>query len=155
MLNILYFLTYIILVPTWGLLIVAPRGNLTQTLIRSNVSIILFGGMYFFVLVGALVSQIGQGPFSIDSTERLGVLMSSPAAGLVVWLHFMVVDLAAAIWITEEAEKTEMSGVLLRGLLVLTLFLAPLGVMVFVLWRSLRTAARRAGLVSSRSIIPQ
>ena len=155
-LNVLYFVTFFVAIPAWALILYAPRGTLTRNMMRGGLALVILGTLYSFVLIGTLVSQIGQGPFDLSTTERLAALFSTPASALIVWLHMMTVDLAAALWIIGEADKIEMGGITLRFILLLTLVFAPIGIFFFVLWRRLRELARQFGVAgsgASRSVI--
>lgn len=148
-LNVIYFASFFVALPAWALVILAPRGKMTRNMMRSGVVLIILAVLYAFVLIGALISQIGQGAFDVSTTERLAILLSSPAAALVFWLHVMTVDLAAAFWIIGESDRIEIGNGVLRFLLIITLFVAPIGIFFFVLWRRLRDVARQFGVAGS------
>lgn len=155
MLDFLYFASFVISLPIWLALILAPRGALSQRLMRSQAGLLVIGALYLFVLVGAAVSSIGQATLNLTSPAALGAFLSSPATALVIWLHIWVADLAAAYYILIEADKLGMSTALLRVIMLLTLLLAPFGVFFFAMWRVLTQAGREAGVAAPGAVVPQ
>ncbi|MCC7210034.1 MAG: DUF4281 domain-containing protein [Anaerolineae bacterium] len=145
LLNALYVLSSVVVIPFWLAMFFAPRGKTTERLLNSMAAFLILGGVYLFVLVGGLLGTIGQGGgMNFSSVEALAQSLSTPAFVLVLWIHVLVGDLAAGYWIYHDGLRNGIGLTALRGVLVLTLLLGPVGVLSYGVWRLSRSPARRA-----------
>jgi hypothetical protein len=142
-LNTLFLIANIVSLPFWFVLIVFPKRDFTKRLFGSgygHVGFVILGALYLFLLVGALVTGLGQGGVDLGglfTADGLAKLLSAPAAAVTIWVHALAMDLAGAYYIYSQSEKLKMPGWALSLNLLLTLFLAPLGIFVFALGRIL------------------
>jgi Domain of unknown function (DUF4281) len=148
MLDLLYVLVTVIALPFWFLMIFLPHREVTRRVANNYLIFLLLGVLYIFVLVGAVVAAMDSasrgGPgLDLRTTGGLAGLFSIPAVALAAWTHMIFLDLLAGHWVYHEAERLGAPTLLTSSALIVTLILAPLGVFVFVLWRSL--IALRAG----------
>lgn len=145
LLNALYVLSTVVAIPFWLAMFFAPRAKTTERLLNSMAAFVILGGVYLFTLVGGLLGTVGQGGgMNFSSVEALAQSLSTPAFALVCWVHLLAVDLAAAYWIYHDGLRQGIGLTALRGLLVLTLLLAPAGLFAYAIWRLSRNPARRA-----------
>ncbi len=150
MLNLLYILAVLVAVPFWALMILFPRQHLAQQAMESYGGILVLGGMYVLALFGALVGGIGRIQLDFSSPTGLAALLADPAIALVIWLHIWAVDTAVGYWIYSDGLKRNKST---RLILVLTLFIAPLGLFVYFMSRLFGRAAEAALRQSSQSSV--
>ncbi|MEA3051490.1 MAG: hypothetical protein QOG72_393 [Sphingomonadales bacterium] len=77
------------------------------------------------------------------SLSGVGSFFDIPRLQLAGWVHYLVLDLWGGIWEADEADRTGMSRWLLVPSLVMTLLVGPVGLLVFLLCRSLSRRGRR------------
>jgi hypothetical protein len=147
MLQALFIASIVLAVPFWVLIIVFPRLRITQNI--PLLAFPIFGALYIFTLVGALVASIGQVPINFSSLEGLQAMAAVPAVMLVLWIHIVIVDLAAGYWLLYESQAYEMPRLTRTVFLILTLLLAPVGLFSFALWRILTGMKMRKPYVPS------
>jgi hypothetical protein len=148
MLNLLYALSLLVPLPFWALMILFPRQRLAQQAMESHLGVLILGGMYVLTLFGALVSGIGRISLDFSSPTGLAAIFADPAMALVVWLHMVALDLAAGYWIYSDGLRRNKPA---RLILVLTLFAAPLGLLIYFMSQLLERAAQAALRESSES----
>jgi hypothetical protein len=76
------------------------------------------------------------------SLSGVAAFFDVPRLQLAGWVHYLVLDLWAGIWEADEADRTGMSRWLLVPSLVLTWAVGPVGLLVFLLCRSLSRRER-------------
>jgi hypothetical protein len=141
MLDLLFLLVTVIPLPFWFLMIFLPRWRVTRQVTKNYLVFLVLGALYVFAIVGAIAAGISalvaksQG-FSLSPAGLLA-LLGTPAGILGVWTHMIVLDLVAGYWIYHEAERLHMPRLLTSVTLLFTFLLAPLGIFIFVLWRTL------------------
>ena len=127
--NIFGLLTLLPL-PFWMAMLLFPRTNFTRRMITSPWPFVVLGAVYTLLLAATLVTQ---------SPAELGLsaaaLQSALAGGwgfLAVWVHLLVLDLFAGIWIFRDAGYW---GVRPAPYLLATLFAGPLGLALYLFLR--------------------
>jgi hypothetical protein len=94
---------------------------------------------------GAAIAVLYAASF-FSGSEAAGLLRDYSLAGVAAffdvprlqlagWLHYLVLDLWAGIWQTEEAERAGMRPWPLRACLLSTMMIAPAGLLLFLLLR--------------------
>ncbi len=149
MLDLLYVLVTLIPLPFWFLMIFLPHRGVTRRVANNYLVFLVLGALYVFTLVGATASAISaasQGGPAIDfsSTASLAALIANPAVALVAWLHIVTMDLIGGHWMYHEAQRLKAPTILTSISLILTFLAGPLGLFVFVLWRSLTGLRERS-----------
>ncbi|MFQ3536077.1 MAG: ABA4-like family protein [Aggregatilineales bacterium] len=148
MLDLLYTLSLVVPLPFWALMILFPRQRLAQQAMESYLGVLLLGGMYVLTLFGAVLSGIGRIPLDFGSPNSLAAIFADPAMALVVWIHIVALDLTAGYWIYTDGLRRNKST---RLILVLTLFVAPLGLFIYFMSRLLERAAESAVRAAAES----
>jgi hypothetical protein len=94
------------------------------------------------VMIARIAGLTGEGPpagAGFDTLEGVRLLLSSPAALLAGWVHYLVFDLWVGSW---EAEDNGSSGALPHWLLlpclVLTFVAGPTGLLLYHLLKAAR-----------------
>jgi hypothetical protein len=143
MLDLLFALTYIVPLPLWFLLIVLPNRQFVRRLFGTSyvhVGFAILGSLYLFTLVGAVAVGASDGSFSLDSLFSLAglqKLLTTPAMVLTFWIHIVTVDLAAMFYVYRSAQDVNLKGFMLNLTLLITLLMAPLGLLIFAFGRIL------------------
>ncbi len=120
--------------PAWALLILAPRSQITQTLVQSMLYPLLLGAVY---IVGMILAFAGQGAEggSFTSLEGVRTLFSADVGLLVGWAHYLVFDLFVGAWEARDAQRRGFSHILLIPCLLLTFILGPTGLFLYLILR--------------------
>jgi len=93
-------------------------------------------GPWFIVLGGAAYGwALGQAPSGGSSFADVLRFFSSEWGALTVWFHLVVVDFLAGAWVARDAQRLGVRAWVVAPVLGLTLFFAPLGL---VLWLVVR-----------------
>lgn len=130
------FATYAVL-PFWLLLLVAPRWRWTGLLVHGPVVVLLLAPLYGYLLFG-----YGGTPENVDMTTLYGVVeaFGAPSLAAAGWIHYLIFDLFIGAWEARDAMRRGMSHLLVVPCLLATLFVGPLGLLLYVV---LRFAATR------------
>ncbi|MEY2884900.1 MAG: hypothetical protein RL490_2624 [Pseudomonadota bacterium] len=95
-------------------------------------------GLYLALLVTGLA---GAGPppgASFDSLEGVRLLLSSPAALLAGWVHYLAFDLFIGSWETADAPAARVPHGLLLPCLALTFVAGPIGLLLYLVNKAVR-----------------
>jgi hypothetical protein len=125
----------------WLLLIVAPRWRWTQRLVVSGAWSVILSVLYLLLIA---VHMPGA-PGGFGSLAAVSTFFEHPMLLLAGWVHYLAFDLLVGAIETREAQKDGIPQLLLVPCLLLTFFLGPIGLLVFLAIRSARRR-RLAGL---------
>lgn len=120
--------------PGWLALATAPLWRTRAVLVARLVAAAL-AGLYVCLLVAGLA---GEGvPEGAGFTTLAGVrlLLSSEAALVAGWVHYLVFDLWVGSWEAGDAGRHGVPHALLLPCLLLTLMAGPTGLMLYLLLR--------------------
>ncbi len=128
---------HVLIAPAWLLLIFAPRWKGTQAVAHTTIIPVLLGaiyGLFLTLAVGFGHSADGAG---MSSIAAISALFSNPVGVLTGWTHYLVFDLFVGAWIARDAARRAISHWLVAPSLVLTLVFGPLGLLLYLVGRSL------------------
>ena len=119
--------------PAWLALVFAPHARWTQRLVhRGWVSGVL--ALAYFALLFLRPSPPEGG--DLRSAHGLALLLSTPDAALLAWLHFLGFDLLAGAWMVRDARRRGLAhGWAVPGL-ILAFLVGPVGLLSHLLLRS-------------------
>jgi len=136
------------IMPFWLLLAIAPKWELTQTLVHSALIPIVIGiGYSFYVATGAFSVEGG----GFGTLQALMVAFTVPEAVIAGWLHYLVFDLFVGAWEVRDAQKRGINHWLVVPCLFFTLMLGPVGLLLYI---ALRFATRKGGWTLDQSENP-
>ncbi|MGD1894670.1 MAG: ABA4-like family protein [Cyclobacteriaceae bacterium] len=118
----------------WLLLIVVPRWKYTLTLVRLVV-VLLLALLYTTIAI----SSFGESEGGFGSLAEIGQLFENPWSLLAGWVHYLAFDLFIGSWEVENAQKLGVSHWLVIPCLGLTLFLGPVGLLLYFIFRTITT----------------
>jgi hypothetical protein len=132
--------------PAWALLALAPRWVWTRRLVHSALYPALLGLAYALGFAAMIEgSAAAGGGADMSSLAGIGAAFAEPRILLVGWLHYLCFDLFVGAWQARDAQRHGVSHWLLLPCLFLTLMAGPLGLLLYLAVRFLRT--RGASLV--------
>jgi hypothetical protein len=123
-----------VVLPGWLALAFAPLARARLVLIARIIAVLL-SGMYVSLLVAGLAGDGPPAGASFDTLDGVRLLLSSPAALLAGWVHYLVFDLWVGSW---EAEDDALPHWLLLPCLVLTFVAGPTGLLLYHLLKAAR-----------------
>jgi hypothetical protein len=128
MLERIFSLAGMVVLPCWILLAVAPKWKWAQRL-ATFVAPLLIASVYAWLLLGHSPAK-GAG---FSSLAQVGVLFSSPYALLAGWIHYLAFDLFTGAWEARDAARLGISRWIVLPCLVLTFLFGPLGLALYLL----------------------
>ena len=100
-------------------------------------------------LVGFLASLgSGNGLAGDYTLHGIAGFFADPRLALVGWIHYLAFDLWVGAWEVEAAERAGMPHLLVIPPLLLTFLLGPIGLLLFLLLRTMNHRRNRAAAAS-------
>ncbi|HEV7782381.1 MAG TPA: ABA4-like family protein [Chitinophagaceae bacterium] len=119
----------------WLILIVLPAWHFSDKFII-GIIVMLFAVIYTYYILTNL-SAIDMKSFG--SLKGVTQLFTNPLAVLIGWVHYLAFDLMVGIWIKKNSLKYGISHWIIIPCLLLTFMFGPIGLLVYLLIRFLRT----------------
>jgi hypothetical protein len=128
MLERMFSIAGMVVLPCWILMAVAPRWRWSQRL-ATFVAPLLIAGLYAWLLLAHPVPK-GSG---FQTLAQVMVLFSSPYAVLAGWVHYLAFDLFTGAWQARDAARLGISRWIVLPCLLLTFLFGPLGLALYLL----------------------
>jgi hypothetical protein len=125
-------------VPAWLMLLVAPRWQMTRTLIHGGTYPAIYCVIYAVFLFNHLFLGVASPDASFSSLEGVMGLFDHPNGILLGWTHYLAFDLFVGAWIGRDALRRGITHWLSVPGLVLTFLLGPVGLLVYLATRALQ-----------------
>lgn len=123
----------------WLLLALAPLRRAALVTGARGVAAVL-SLAYAILIVRGLAGAGGPGGGGFDSLAGVMILLSTPAAMLPAWIHYLAFDLWVGTWQVEDAPKAGVPHWLLLPVMLLTFMFGPAGLLAYLI---VRTVAKR------------
>jgi hypothetical protein len=127
----------------WGLLILAPRRPLIQTLMRRGLIVALC--LAYVALAFTYMFRVEGGGFG--SLDAVGRLFRSEPVLLAGWLHYLAFDLFVGLSIAEACDAAGRPRLVQAPILLATFLLGPLG----LLFSDALSLGERPSFIAQRS----
>lgn len=122
----------------WVALALAPLRRSLAVILARFVAAVLCGG-YFAMLVAGLVGGDGPPPGAgFDTLAGVRLLLSTPAALLAGWVHYLAFDLFVGTWEVADAPAANVPHWLLLPCLALTFVAGPVGLLLYLIIKAAR-----------------
>jgi hypothetical protein len=147
---LLFSLAFPLAVPFWALMIFAPGWSWTRRIIGSPLIVVPPVLVYALAVLPELATVL---PAVTDPTpDRVAALLGGPVGAAAGWAHFIAFDLFVGRWMYLDARERGLHPLLMAPVLVLTILLAPLGLLVHLAVRAVRPSrpAERSALPATR-----
>ncbi len=119
----------------WILLIFLPNWKYTQTIILNGL-IVLFAAIYAFIIL----KDIGNfNPESFSSLANVKTLFQNDDAVAAGWIHYLAFDLFVGAYIVKKSKEIGLSRILYTITLPFTFMFGPLGYLLFVIFKTIKT----------------
>lgn len=124
--------------PFYGLMVLAPKSELTKRSMQSNIPYVVLGLLYAYLLYLSWTPETMQLIFASKYwlPELPGILkmFSSEMTLASAWIHLLVVDLFAARQVFHDGVENQIET---RHSVSLCLFFCPIGVLIHVITKAL------------------
>ena len=136
-LEMIYLWVNLGVLPFWFILIFFPQSNLCKYFVTSIFPLFLLSGCYIFMLYK---SYLNSYDFISNFNLYLGIdnlsdLFSDKLYLIILWIHFISINLFAGGWIVEDSQKFSINKILLIIPLIVTYLIGPLGLFIYWLIR--------------------
>jgi len=137
-LNTVFLVSFITAAPFWGMMIFLPEWKWTRRIIRSPLIFLPSALLYaVFALPNVIEAYRVLGSLSLTSTAAL---FGTELFTLIIWLHFITVDLVAGRWAYLDGQEHDIPTIPMGICLLLIVMFAPLGILIYL---GLRTIVSR------------
>ena len=130
--NIYIWLTFGVL-PFWLMLIIIPNSRITQIFVNSIIIPLILSAALAYVIYQAILLE--EPMFDIFklylSLDDLYAILSSENFLLILWIHFLALNLFLGSWVSRDAIKYNISRSLVTLPLLLIYFTGPIGLVLY------------------------
>ena len=115
----------LLVLPFWGLMILAPRWRWTVALVRSPLIVLPPIAIYAALVLphlGEILPVVAR-----PDLPAVVALLGGPLGATAAWAHFLAFDLFVGRWIFLDARSRGLYAPLVSVIMVVTLLLGPLG----------------------------
>lgn len=138
--QLLFEWTFWVAVPFWALMIVAPGWSVTRRVVSSPLIVVPPVLIYAALVLPQLAEVFAA--VKADEISDVAAFFATPAGAAAGWAHFIAFDLFVGRWIYLDSRERGLRPLMTGPVLVLTIFLAPLGLLAYL---PLRAAGGRRG----------
>jgi hypothetical protein len=135
-------LSNLVVLPFWALMILAPTWSFTRRIVGSPWIVAPPALIYRVVLlpVAAMVLPAVANPVPAEIASMLG----TPTGTALAWAHFVAFDLFVGRWIHIDSRNRRYSPWWVSPTLLLTLLVGPVGLLTYLLVRTVIGGANAA-----------
>ena len=139
MLELMFKAAHGVVLVGWLALFFAPLRPSALIGAAGLISVLLAATYTLLFVASGRAASILATNYTLDG---IGVFFADPALRLLGWVHYLAFDLWVGTWEAEEAERIGLPHGFLLLSLVLTFLLGPVGLLSFLLFRTLRRRSR-------------
>ena len=134
--QLLFSLAFPLAAPFWALMILAPGWSATRRIVASPLIVV----PALLVYAAAVLPDIATVLPAVTSPTAAGVaaLLGTPVGVATGWAHFIAFDLFVGRWCYLDARDRGVHPLVMAPVLVLTILLAPLGLLSYLVLRGVR-----------------
>lgn len=119
-------------VPAWLMLLLAPRWQLTRTLVHGGIYPAIYCAIYAVFLFNHLFLGAASADASFTSLDGVMGLFDHPNGILLGWTHYLAFDLFVGAWIGRDALRRGIAHWRAAPAMLLTFLLGPFGLLVYM-----------------------
>jgi hypothetical protein len=137
MTELLFSITFLLAVPFWALMVFAPTWGPTGRIIASPL-IVVPPALVYLVLAVANFADLWAA-VSAPSLGPLAEFLGTPEGTALGWAHFIAWDLFVGRWMYRQSRELGIHPLVMAPILVVTILASPIGLLLFLPVRALRT----------------
>ncbi len=145
--DIIYLWLNFGVIPFWITLMFFPQSKICGYLVISILPFFLLSLVYSYLLYLFFMNSYDFSQnFSLYlSLENLHTLFSEDAFLLLLWIHFLSINLFCGCWMIKDSQKFNIKRYIMFFPLIITYFIGPIG--LFIYWLIRIVSAKRFNLV--------
>ena len=140
MIERLFSIVNLLVMPFWFLMILLPNWRVTRKIIGSPWIAAPVAAIYAALVLPNANQLLGE--LANPSAAEIASLLGTPEGATIGWAHFLAFDLFVGRWIfldnLDNDEKRRLHPLLMAPILFLTLMFGPLGLLLYLLGRLFR-----------------
>ena len=126
----------LLVLPMWILMIFLPKWKVTKFLMHYKLIPLLLSLIYAVYIIQSLMTG---GMMDFGSLASVAELFKEETAVLAGWVHYLAFDLLVGMWIVGQNKEVGVHQALLAVCLLGTFMFGPLGFLLFMLLKALKT----------------
>lgn len=130
----LFYGVSILSIPAWIALGIAPHWRVSKTVVTTTVALLstLYIAVFFDPIPKSFEALSAFYVNQFTSFQHLIDAIQSPHAVLTTWINTAVLHLVTALWLTSDARRISLPMLVTLPSVVLTVFNAPAGILLYV-----------------------
>ena len=125
------------IIPFWFILMFFPNSKICALFTTSIFPFVILGSIYIYLFYFFFNSGFD---FIQNFNLYLGIyelldLLQNESFLMLIWLHFLAINLFCGAWIVKDSQKINMNKYLVIICLILTYFIGPIGIFFYWLIR--------------------
>ena len=126
----------------WLGLVFVPKWAPTRELIPSILVPVMLAIIYTFLMLSFRDQATADGGFG--TLAEVKALFTVDALLLAGWIHYLAFDLFVGAWIVRDSQDYQINHLLILPCLFFTLMAGPLGLLIYLALRTMRTGLTTA-----------
>jgi hypothetical protein len=139
--ELLFQLSNLLVLPFWLLMILLPAWRWTGRIVASPWIVAPTAALYAVLVLPALATLLPL--LANPDLAAIASLLGTPAGATVAWAHFLAFDLFVGRWVYLDSRASRFSAWWVSPILALVLMFGPLGLLTYLLARTLVSRATR------------
>lgn len=135
----LFALTFNVAAPFWALMILLPTWRWTQRITASP--LIVLPPLFIYLMVMIPIFPEFWAAVSAPDLAVLQQVLSTPNGAAAIWAQLIAFDLFIGRWMYRDSRARGISAWLVSPILFLTIFLSPVGLLLYFVVRAIAPAA--------------
>jgi hypothetical protein len=139
MMNEIFQLSNLLVMPWWALMIIAPRWHYTTRIMASSLIFVPIALVYSVLVLPNFVALLPE--LANPQLEGIRTLLSTPNGATVAWIHFLAFDLFVGRWIYRDSHTLALPRWIQSTCLLATFMAGPFGWLLYIVIRRIKTGA--------------
>ncbi|MCS7482742.1 ABA4-like family protein [Umezawaea endophytica] len=135
MTQFLFSITFLVAVPFWALMILAPKWGTTAKVIASPL-VVVPPALIYLVLAIANLPELWAA-VSAPALGPLAEFLGTPEGTALGWAHFIAWDLFVGRWMYRQSRELDIHPLVMAPILLVTILASPIGLLLFLPVRAL------------------
>ena len=144
--QVIFTLSNLVVMPFWFLIIVLPRWQITELILKSPLIVVppaLLYAFWIFPVIGEIAVVLVR-----PTLSDVSILLGAPTGATIAWAHIVTLDLFLGRWVYLDGTQMRLNPWMMAPVLVLCLFLGPIGLLSYLV---IRAVYRRRALAVRRA----
>lgn len=131
----IFQLSNLLVVPFWFLIILLPHWQWTRRIMASPWVVGPAALLYALLVIPSLSTLLPL--LASPQVASVAVLLGTPAGATIAWAHFVAFDLFVGRWVYLDSRERGITAWLVSPVLFLVFMLGPLGLLLYLIVRTL------------------